>query len=76
MTEKLSNLQKLREELVERRREEAQALTTQARGVDPLDRAERMKVLGQLHLAIEAVDAILKTELVDDVTTMVEYPED
>jgi hypothetical protein len=36
MTEKLSNLQELREELVERRREEAQALTTQARGVDPL----------------------------------------
>ena len=64
MTEKLLNLQKLREELVERRREEAQALTTQARGVDPLDRVERMKVLGQLHLAIEAVDAILKTELV------------
>jgi hypothetical protein len=59
MTEKLSNLQELREELVERRREEAQALTTQARGVDPLDRVERMKVLGQLHLAIEAVDAIL-----------------
>jgi hypothetical protein len=51
-TEKLANLQKLREELVERRREEANRLSAHS--------DEGIKMLGQL--AIEALDAVIEAE--------------
>jgi hypothetical protein len=53
-TEKLADLQKLREELVERRREEANRLSAHS--------DEGTKMLGHLHLAIEALDAVIETE--------------
>ena len=65
MTEKLGDLQKLREELVERRREEANRLSAHS--------DEGIKMLGHPHLAIEARDAVIELEP-PNVTT--DWPED
>jgi hypothetical protein len=64
-TEKRANLQKLREELVERRREEANRLSAHS--------DEGIKMLGHLHLAIEALDAVIEVES-PNVNT--DWPED
>jgi hypothetical protein len=55
MSEPLAELQKLREELVARRSEEA-------REVKGAHDDERIKTLGHLHLAIEALDAVIAKE--------------
>jgi len=67
MTEKLTQLQKLRGALVDRRREEAHSLTSEHED-------ERIKTLGHLHLAIEALDAVIKTEPANVETVIIAGP--
>jgi hypothetical protein len=58
MTAKLADLQKLRAALVERRREESHSLTSE-------HDEERIKMVGHLHLAIEALEAVIQSEPAD-----------
>jgi len=55
MPEVLAKLQKLRAALLERRRDEAHSSISE-------HEEERIKTLGHLHLAIEAIDEVIKTE--------------